>query len=392
MLGVLAAALLPACNFTIRTVADWQRVNDSDKTVICVAAAPTYTYEQVGIVQLTASGTADKPRWLRWSNQNESLHPALVPAGQTAAVAQFDLRGSYWIIDRIVVRDAIAEPRIFGTGNVLQRMVFEKPRAWAGRNIGLMLNFWSGSDNTIVDSVFRDPFRAPGVDGYAIYINEAERITVRGNEFIDLVDGVSNGPLAGGGNRFVENEFYQTSASYTDCSGRFDPQGSCACSEGMAVSHKGPATKPESFVERNLVWGFKKTDPRCAGTGTPGIAFDFGAAGGGGSPPTPTLTRHFTVRDNIVIADMPFAIYLGREIEDVAFIGNYVAEADYGISNAYGQRVTVQGNIFFHNGNDYVTGPSAQGTIYQDNRRAGTGQLCVTIRHITNPDRLCTAY
>ena len=280
MLLALAVALLPPCEFTIREKADWAHVNDPDKAVICVAPAPTYTYEDVGVVQLSASGTADKPRWLRWANDDESVHPALVPAAETAAVSQFDLTGSHWVIDRLVVRDAIYQPRVMGTGNVLQRMVFEKPRPWAGRPVGLMLNFWSGSDNAVVDSVFREPYRAQGMDSYAVYINEAERITVRGNEFIDMVDGVSNGPEAGGGNRIVGNEFYHTPASYTDCKGHYDPNGKCSCSEGMAMVAKGPADKPESYIERNLVWGFRKTDPVCAGSGTPGAAFDFGSEAG----------------------------------------------------------------------------------------------------------------
>ncbi len=384
------AALLPACDFTIRTTADWQHVNDSDKTVICVAPAPTYTVEQVGVIQLTASGTTGRPRWLRWSDADETVHPARVPDAQTAAVSQFDVVGNNWIIDRIVVRDAIYEPRVIGNRNVLQRMVFERPRAWPGRPSGIMLEFTRGTDSAVVDSVFRRPLRVPGLDSYAVYIHEAERVTVRGNELIDLVDGISNGPTAGGGNRFVENEFYQTPAAYTDCSGHFTTSGTCSCSEGMAMAAKGPADKPESFIERNLVWGFQKTDPVCAGSGTPGVGFDFGSRAG--TPLMPMLTRHFTVRDNIIISKLPFAFYLGARVEDLSFTGNYIAGADYGISNVYGQRITVMDSIFHDNAVDYLTGPLAQDTTYYANRSAGNSQLCVTTRHITNPGRLCTAY
>lgn len=382
--------LLPTCDFTIRKAADWARVNDPEKTVICVAPAPTYTYEQVGVVQLSASGTADRPRWLRWSNDDESVHPALVPAEETAAISQFDLNGSHWIIDRLVVRDAIYQPRVMGTGNILQRMVFERPRSWEGRPGGLMLNFWSGSDNAIVDSVFREPFRAKGIDSYAVYIHRAARITVQGNEFINLVDGVQNGPEAGGGNRFVGNEFYQTPEIYTNCSGVFDPDGACACSEGMAIVAKGPADQPESYIENNLVWGFRKTDPVCAGSGTPGVVLDFGAQVG--PPLRPMLTRHFTIRNNAIIAWVPHAIYLGRKVEDLTIIGNYVANADVAISNVYGQRITVRDNVFLGNGTDYNTGPEAWGTEYAGNRRAGTADKCFTMRHITDPRPLCVAY
>jgi hypothetical protein len=112
MLLALTLALLPPCDFTIRETADWKHVNDPDKSVICVAPAPTYTVEQVGVLKLTASGTADRPRWLRWANEDESLHPALVPEEQTAAISGFDITGSHWIIDRLVVRDEIGHPGI----------------------------------------------------------------------------------------------------------------------------------------------------------------------------------------------------------------------------------------------------------------------------------------
>jgi len=386
----LAMAVLPPCDFTIRNKSDWAHVNDPGKRVICVAAAQTYRYEDVGIVQLSASGTPERPRWLRWANDNESVHPANVPAEQTAAVAQFDLTGSYWVLDRLVVRDAVYQPQVMGVGNILQRMVFEKPRRWEGRPTGLMLHFKNGSDNAVVDSVFREPFRARGIDSYAVFISEAERITVKGNEFIDLVNGVQNGPLAGGGNRFVENEFYHTSAAYTDCKGQLDPEGSCSCAEGMAVVAKGPADKPESFIERNLIWGFKRTDQFCAGSGTPGAVFDFGSWDG--TPFTPQVTRYFTVRDNIIVASEPHAIYLGLIVEDLTIVGNYVSGADVGISNQYGKRIKVTGNTFHDNKVDYRSGPTAKDTIYEGNRRAANGELCVTTHHLTNPTKRCFPY
>ena len=270
MLLILAVALLPACHFTIR-------------------AAPTCTCEQAGIVQLSASGTANQPRWLRWSNDDEAVHPALVPATQTAAISQFDLTGSHRIIDGLVVRDAIYQPRVMGSRNSLRRMVFEKPRAW----------------------------------------------------------------------------------------------------EGMAIVAKGPADKPESYIEHNLVWGFRKTDPLCAGPGTPGVVFDFGSQAG--SPPRPMLARDFTVRNNVLIGWVPHAIYLGRKVEDLKISGNYVANADLAISNSYGRRITIRDNVFVGNGTDYQTGPDARETDYAGNRRAGLAEKCLTLRHITASRTLCNA-
>ncbi|MBL8202145.1 MAG: right-handed parallel beta-helix repeat-containing protein [Chromatiales bacterium] len=384
MLTALLMALLPPCDFTVRTAEDWSHVNDADKRVVCVAPAPTYTVEQVGVIHLSASGSADQPRWLRWANDDESVHPALVPERETAAVAQFYITGSHWIVDRLVVRDAVYQPQVAGTGNTLQRMVFEKPRAWEGRPVNLMLHFTSGSDHAVVDSVFREGLRVPRMDSYAVYIHEAERVTIRGNEFIDLVDGVSNGPLAGGGNRIVGNEFYHTPATYTDCKGHFNPAGKCSCSEGMAIVPKGPAERPESYIEGNLVWGFRKTDPFCAGTGTPGVAIDLGSG--------EAMTRNFVIRDNIILADVPNAIYLGRYVEDVAIAGNYIAGAEYGIANVYGQRVRVTGNTFYRVGIDHHTGPVARGTVLSGNRRAGRQERCFTVRHLTRPEERCTPF
>jgi hypothetical protein len=248
----------------------------------------------------------------------------------------------------------------------------------------LMLGFVSGSDNAVVDSVFRQGLRVPGIDSYAIYIHEAERITIKGNEFIDLVDGVSNGPLAGGGNKITDNEFYHTPASYTDCKGNFDPDGKCSCAEGMAVVPKGPADKAPSHIERNLIWGFRKTDPVCAGSGTPGVAIDLGSG--------EAMTRNFVIRDNIILAAVSYGIYLGRYVEDVEISGNYVAEAEYGISNSYGQRIRVTDNTYYRNGINYHTGPIAWGTVLKRNRRAGKGELCFTVRHLTAPEQRCTPF
>jgi len=390
MLLSIAMSLLPPCDFTIRTATDWEHVNDADKRVICVAPAPTYTVEQVGVVQLTASGTPESPRWLRWANDDETLHPANVPPEATAALSQFDLHGSNWVIDRIVVRDALYQPRVMGYSNRLQRMVFEKPRPWPGRKLGLMLNVFTGSDHVIADSVFREPFRQSRVDSYALYIHQAQRVTVQGNEFIDLVDGVSNGPEAGGGNRIIDNEFYQTSASYTDCRGNFDPKGKCSCSEGMAFVAKGPTDQPESYVERNLVWGFQKTDPLCAGTGTPGVVFDFGSTATG--EPRPRLTRHFTVRDNVILAKVPNAIYLGAAVEDLTISGNYISGAESGVTNLYGKRIEVRGNVFNRNGFNYRTGPDAKGGAYVGNRMAGAAKRCFVVRHLTAPATRCVRW
>ncbi len=368
MLLTIALLTLPPCDFTIRSKADWAHVNDQDKNVICVAAAPTYTYEDVGVVQLSASGTADKPRWLRWANEDPSVHPALVPSDQTAAISQFDLIGSNWVVDRLVVRDAIYQPRVMGNMNRLQRMVFEKPRVWEGRQNGLMLHLTSGSENAVVDSVFRESYRARGADSYAIYIHHAAGVTISGNEFIDLVGGVQSGPEAGGGHYIVDNEFYHTPAIYTDCRGIYTSTGNCSCSEGMAVVAKGPANQAQSYIERNVVWGFKRSDPTCAGTGSPGTAFDFGSGA--------KLTRHFIVRDNVIIADVPSAIYLGRSVEDMTIQRNRIAGSDNAISNVYGERVDVSDNTFLGKRVQFVDSPSA-------------GTLCVTTHHLTGPRNLC---
>lgn len=384
MIPALALAILPACQFTIRTAADWVHVNDADKTVICVAAAPTYTVESVGVIKLTASGTSTSPRWLRWDNADETRHPARMLRSQTAAVAQFNVTGSYWILDRLVVRDGLYPPQVMGRHNTLQKMLFEQPRPWPGRASGLMLDFVSGSDNAVVDSVFRLPFRAPGIDSYAVYISQARRITVSGNEFADLVDGVSNGPLAGGGNLIIDNEFYHTSASYTDCHGTFTPDGACSCSEGMAVVPKGPAQQPQSYIQRNLVWGFRRTDPYCAGSGTPGVGFDLGSS--------EMVTRNFTIQDNVIIAAEPHGIYLGRYVEDISILNNRIYGANTGIANVYGQRITITGNQFGAVAIPYATGPVAAGTVYQNNLVTGDHSYCVNTRHLTNPAVRCIQF
>jgi hypothetical protein len=180
----------------------------------------------------------------------------------------------------------------------------------------------------------------------------------------------------------MNNEMYFTSASYTDCQGNFTPTGACVCSEGMAMVPKGPSSQAMSYIENNFLWGFKRSDQYCAGSGTPGVGIDLGAGG--------TMTRNFVVRNNTIVGSgVPSGIYLGRYVEDVIIDKNYVSGTGTGISNTYGQNITVTNNLYYNNGNDYGTSSMASGTTMSGNRTATAGERCEVKRHLTSPTQVC---
>jgi hypothetical protein len=69
------------------------------------------------------------------------------------------------------------------------------------------------------------------------------------------------------------NDIYLTSALYSNCSGRRDPRGQCACAENAIDLKSGAENSARPFViTNNHIWGWKKTDKQCGGSGSWGSA------------------------------------------------------------------------------------------------------------------------
>jgi hypothetical protein len=396
MLLALFSALLPfsstvelpaKCDLIIQKQQDWLRVNDPDIRAICVQAGKIWSHQEIGTVELTASGTSDHPRFLYWYDPNDkenNEHPARMPIEKQAGLAQFVIRGDWWILDRLTIRGSVSIPTT-GSGkyNVLNRMIFERPlnRGQKGKANYLLFRFGSGENNTVQHSVFRDTDKKPGIDGYAVYFHKEKNSSFLYNEMINLAGGIQEGPLSGGNHVAYGNEFYITEDSYTDCAGKYTPSGKCMCSEGQVLTLKGTPSAGGFHFEGNIAWGLKPSDKQCAGTGAPGTGVNIGSGG--------KNTQKANIVNNTIIGTLPYGIYLGRDVENIQISSNYLAGMETGIQIGYGLNITVNNNLFYSVDTPVRIGDLARDVQALGNRSAIPGERCITLRHITAPQLFC---
>ncbi|HEY9197906.1 MAG TPA: hypothetical protein VIR60_00990 [Gammaproteobacteria bacterium] len=263
-------------------------------------------------------------------------HPVDRAVGQQATVSGIDFEGGDgWLVHGITVRPVEGHndktPLIWfrkGAGssnNVLEQLLVEGGGGGAGQ-----IYFSATNDrNALRRSVLRYTRSAPDVDFHCIKVDGAEALVIEGNEIYDCAgDAIqvdSGGAPAG---RIVDNDLYITPAMYTDCSGRKTMVGHCACAEN-AIDLKGGGRKHGSGassgvlqIVNNRLWGFRKTDTLCGGTGDAGNA----------------VVIHWEPADYVLIS------------------GNLIAKsdrglnvADYSLRNPFDgtQFISIRENIFF---------------------------------------------
>ena len=371
---------LPACDYIIRKAADWGMINDPRYTVFCVAPG-LYTCKDIGVVNLKQSGTAKRPRYLRWydpeSPNDIDTHVVNIPPDKQAVIPQFRLMADYWVIDRIVMRGGRQQNTLENESshNVLNRILIEEGTAT------LLLQFFESSHNVLQHSVLRNTIAIPGKDSYVIYFHNSEGERIVDNEIYNFGDGIQQSPLSRNNHVVYGNEMYITDVLYTDCKGKRDRKGQCMCSEGMALALKSVDRPGTTFrIENNLIYGLRRHDDFCMGSGTPGVAIDLGSGG--------NVTRNVIIKDNVLLNRVPNNIYTGLHIGDVEISGNVIGYADYGIANVYGDDVSVTDNRFIGNGVDNHTGPRAMRTTYKNNREITGSEeqgLCYRVKKFTNP-------
>jgi hypothetical protein len=382
------AVELPAeCDLIINEQRDWQRVNEPGIHAICVQSGKIWSHDEIGVIELTASGTADRPRFLYWhdpTDPHNDDHPAYMPLEKQAGLSQFVISGDWWVLDRLTIRGSVGVPSTgSGRHNLLNRMIFERPlnRGQSSKANYLLFRFDSGAQNTVQHSVFRDAGKKPGVDGYAVYFHKETNSRFLYNEMINLAGGIQEGPLSGGNHVAYGNEFYITEEAYTDCNGSYTPTGNCMCSEGQALVLKG-AQGPGGFrFEHNIAWGLKPSDRHCAGSGTPGSGINIGSGG--------RHTGNADIVNNIVIGTVPYGILLGRHVEDIRISGNYLQGAEIGIQIGYGQNIIVDDNTFQNIGTPVRIGSYATNVNVHGSRSAEPGERCFVRKHITSPQLVC---
>jgi len=325
---------------------DWLDINNEKYSVFCVLPG---IYTDATVITLTRSGTINQKRWIRWYDPlhplDKETHPVQMPNKQQAVIKQLFV-GDYkkrapvahWVIDRLVIRGSEGANWIGGgsTNNILNRLLIEEGKT-------SYVVFDDAKENVLQNSVLRDTPHKANTDYSLIYFSKNEGTRIVNNELYNATaSGVQQGPLSLSNQTVYGNEFYVTSDRYTNCNGAFDPKGKCSCTE-IGIVLKGPALPDKSFrIEKNIFWGFRPTDTKCGGTGSPGQAIDLGSAD--------NPTSNVLIKDNIIY-DSGLGIYLGRYVNNVSVIGNVfydISGSERGsgtaISNGYGLSTTIANN------------------------------------------------
>ncbi len=326
--ALLKSVEKPDCNsgnpsvLVISTNADWARINDPGYRVFCVRPGD---YRGAGAIVLKRSGKADAPRILLLDSDSGE-HPANLPEADQALIESLEFNGAdFWYVERLSIvntpdRQSVVRFSGGASDNTIDRMRIE--------------HFYEGirlddgaHRNTIQNSLIGDQdFHRNGdavciaLQGYRSRPQTVRILDTRilNNEIYNCNDGIQTvlNPAASyvadfSGLVIAGNDIYLTSARYSNCSGRMDPNGACACAEN-AIDLKGGAEdggNPVMVVENSLR-GWKKTDQACGGSGSWGSA----------------VVGHFRLKnaelvDNI-IADSARGISIGESARALTIRGN----------------------------------------------------------------------
>ena len=297
-----------ACNQTITTATtpktDWSAINWSNR-VICIQAGD---HTGRGTLTISSSGTSGTRKVLRYTRSDDNGDKPWKqgePSGQAvnyqAKIKRIILDGAdYWLLHRLTV---------------------DGQKTNAGIGI-IELVDGSSSSNIIIDSVlvqnaymhsvsFAGPYhdnlwiqnsviRNCGVwdnDNSGVYVAGGPQVVrVVNNEVYDCTKEMYVSDHGAPGIIVENNDFYITSALYTDCNGNYNGTGPCAAAE-IPVNTKGGGTSTDPMVfTHNRVWGarFSDTGICCAG-GTQGMAISTATNPGYPAP------NYVLIQNNIIM-------------------------------------------------------------------------------------------
>ena len=264
---------LPVCNAEqpetklIRARSDWESINDPNYRIFCVFPG---NYQSLGRLRLSAKGSADKPRYLMLVDDTQD-HPVRQSESARVVVSGLEVRGSWWVIDRLTIRGTKSFITFGGDDNVLSRSLVEGGGGGAGQ-----INLGTGDRTIIRGNVLRETVQRANRDSHCIKATEfTQGIRLIDNEIYNCAgDGLQI--KSSSGMLIENNDFYATPDLYSDCSGELDRDGDCACAEN-GIDIKGtisgePAPEDWVRINNNRFWGFRRTDTHCGGTGSGGYA------------------------------------------------------------------------------------------------------------------------
>jgi hypothetical protein len=428
---------LPACDAGDREVrfirgpGDWSDINEERFRVFCVEPGD---YRTAGTVAITAGGSEERPRWIRWHDPDaagdRATHPFHMPASRRAYIDRLQFAGAHhWVIDRVRVHRGVLVER--GSSHIVlnRLLIWEQP---AGHGV-----FLTGGSrrNVVQNSVIGRGAPRAGADRNGVMVRNSDWNRIVKNEIVDIAgDAIASGQREdhAGGLIIQDNDLYLTPASYTDGNGNLDPGGDTACAENaIDIKTNWPSTAPPGsadewyLIEHNRMWGFRPTDTRCGGTGSAGstIVIHWPRSRG-------ILIRHNVLWDGpigyTVSKDAPISHHelhdnlfwklgrpiIPRHIADGRYHRNIIVEARLPVAlRAEARRVEVTRNVIIDSGdspwgqghesnevsrNAYYNATAVRGAstadgslLFPDSAQARHQERCFTARRITAPTEVC---
>ncbi len=441
----LRSADLPDCAsgssdvFVISDIADWQYLNDSRYRVFCVRPAD---YRNVGNIVLRRSGTSELPRAIVLDD-GSSDHPSALPLSSQALIQSLEFDGaSHWYVERLSIegtpdRQAVVRFTNGASNNTIDQMRIE------GFYEGISIHNGSHG-NAIQNSLIGNMDFHRGGDAVCIGLQGFQTrpapvsildTRILNNEIYDCNDGIQtivnpalNYSADFSGLIIAGNDIYLTPARYSDCSGRLDPNGACACAEN-AIDLKGGALDSGRPVRAigNRFWGWKKTDRQCGGSGSWGSAIVAHAT----AKNADILDNVFfdvsrgvsvsgdasavVVKDNILHSiesqqtNEGMALVAGESVRDVVFSRNIIVKTATWMSfNAFQSRAEC--NVVIDSGaalgtlrsgsvvarNSYYGTPVTVGTgldkVFGTAAESKNTDLCITVKPYSGKKEICLPY
>ena len=276
----------------------WQECGLNDPNISYFLLTPG-DYTDWGSLQLTASGTANKRRIIRYYNPKAANpynpgHPVSF-AGQKGMEVQLENfrldGGDYWVLHGLTFRGKGFSKKGYTGGlpntikhgadhNIINYCLVEKVLG------AIAVRLFSSSFNHIQNCVVRDKIRGPGVDMGGIGVSAGYQQESRGNcivnnEIYNMTDGsgtVRNVNRKGileksqigecPGTVIENNDIYITPDLYVQ---KGDEMWACA-EDGLDIKQGTTSDDPKDRfrIINNRMWGFRPTDRSCGGSGSTG--------------------------------------------------------------------------------------------------------------------------
>ncbi len=242
---------------------DWSAINWSNN-VICIAAGD---HSARGTLSLKASGSNAVRKVLRYYRDGDSNDEAWNQSNK-ARISAINFSGQdYWLIHRITVDAGGATPSgseaavFLSTGsdnNILNRMLVQNSRS------SLIGGEWRSPtyNNVVQNSVIRSS--VPIYEGEPDCIDpyQGQGWYIVNNEAYDChkVFSIGAGVDDNRGMVLENNDFYVSTARYTNCQGGYNGTGPCSTSEAVMSIKSGG--KPDAIVRHvhNRIWGGRTGD------------------------------------------------------------------------------------------------------------------------------------